>query len=437
MNYNNKRKGGFLLPLSSILVLLLSFFASCNNNDFELENTLSSKSASGCSFKVSPDEAKSELCDFMSQLNASSSKTRSSEQTQVEVDEVYPIRNGVHTRTILSEGSCSYNVDIDTLMYAINFADKKGFALVAADKRTYPILAIVDEGSFCVDSLSESKDEGFLSFLDYAIKMEIKDIANYEEIPLTRAVTTNGYTITSEYAPMLHTKWTQQSVYGKYCPNGIAGCVIIATAQILSHYKTIGHVNWSYNGTMGSSDLHWDKIISDCDNNNGKLIYSSCATSANEIAHLMRYLGIALGADYNKNSTSAKSSKAVDWFNKWGNLRASSLKGYNENAILSAIKSGYPVLARGNSGKKKILGIRVGWKGGHAWVYDGALVASKDGKSANFVHCNWGWGGYKNGYYISKAFNANAGATIYDPSDNQTGTASNYKYNLEYSIVKK
>lgn len=37
----------------------------------------------------------------------------------------------------------------------------------------------------------------------------------------------------------------------------------------------------------------------------------------------------------------------------------------------------------------------------------------------------------------SKPFNANAGATIYDPSDNQTGTASNYKYNLEYSIVKK
>ena len=126
-----------------------------------------------------------------------------------------------------------------------------------------------------------------------------------------------------------------------------------------------------------------------------------------------------LGTDYKKNSTGAKSSKAVDWFNKWAGLNASSLKGYNENAIISAIKSGYPVLARGNSGKKKVLGIRVGWKGGHAWVYDGVLVASKDGKSNNFVHCNWGWGGYKNGYYISKAFNANAGAAIYDSSDNQ------------------
>lgn len=74
------------------------------------------------------------------------------------------------------------------------------------------------------------------------------------------------------------------------------------------------------------------------------------------MAHLVRYLGIALGAEYKKsNETSAKTSKAVEWFNKWGGLNASSLKGYNESNIISAIKSGYPVLGRGNSGKKRYL----------------------------------------------------------------------------------
>lgn len=53
-----------------------------------------------------------------------------------------------------------------------------------------------------------------------------------------------------------------------------------------------------------------------------------------------------------------------------------------------------------------------------------------------YVHCNWGWGGYKDGYYNSKVFNVNSGAIIYDWSDNQSGGAPNYKYNLEYSIVK-
>lgn len=64
-------------------------------------------------------------------------------------------------------------------------------------------------------------------------------------------------------------------------------------------------------------------------------------------------------------------------------------------------------------------------------------VVTKDNKTYNLVHCNWGWGGYKNGYYLSKAFDTNAGATIYDSSDMQAGSSSNYKYNLEYSIVRK
>lgn len=115
----------------------------------------------------------------------------------------------------------------------------------------------------------------------------------------------------------------------------------------------------------------------------------------------------------------------------------SSLKDYNESNIIDAIKSGYPVFASGYSGKKRFLGIRVGYKGGHAWVYDGLIVATKDNKTYNLVHCNWGWGGYKNGYYLSKAFGTNAGATIYDSSDIQAGSSSNYKYNLEYSIVRK
>lgn len=418
---------------SFFLLLLAIGLASCNNDDLvDAKERLQNDAAS---FKISPNEAKVELGNFVNQLNATNKRMRST--NALKMAEVLPIRNRAQTRSVSQDNLENRNSDIDTLMYAINFANGQGFALVAADRRTTPILAIIDEGSFCVDSLKEDKDEGFLTFLDNAIEMEIQDIKNYGESLQTRSLANNGYVISAIHNPILHTKWSQQSVYGKYCPNNIAGCVIIATAQILSHYKTIDHVNWAHNGITGSSDLHWNKIISDCDNNNGTLISSSVATSADEVAHLVRYLGIALGADYNKNSTGTKSSKAIEWFNKYGRLKASSLKGYNEKAILSAIETGNPVFGRGNSGKKKVLGIRVGWKGGHAWVYDGSLVASKDGKTNNFVHCNWGWGGYKNGFYVSKAFNTNVGAAIYDPYDSQIGSSPNFKYNLEYSIITK
>lgn len=426
----------FIMKKCLFLLFFAVTLASCNEDDFvDTRNDQQNKSVS---FRVSADEAKAELGNFINQLKTSSTKTRSVSTRSIA--DIQPIRVGTSTRSTSSEDLEYENLGVDTLMYAINFTNNQGFALVAADKRTSPILAVVDEGSFCVDSLNEDKDAGFLSFLDCAIKMEVQDIKKYNAQPQTRSlvnIVNNGYVISSICEPILHTKWSQQSVYGKYCPNHIAGCVIIATAQILSHYKTIDHVNWSHNGTTGSSDLHWDKIISDCDSNYGVLTQSSTPASADEVAHLVRYLGIAMGADYDENSTGAKSSKAIEWFNKYGRLKATSLKGYNEKAILSAIESGYPVFGRGNSGKKKVLGIRVGWKGGHAWVYDGALVASKDGKTSNFVHCNWGWGGCKNGYYVSKAFNTNVGAAIYDYSDEQSGNSSNYKYNLEYSIITK
>ena len=91
-----------------------------------------------------------------------------------------------------------------------------------------------------------------------------------------------------------------------------------------------------------------------------------------------------------------------------------------------------------NSGKKKVLGSRVGWQGGHAWDYDGMLTASKDNKTSTFIHCNWGWNGRNNGYYISKAFNTNAGAIIYDNAgDYQASGTSNYKYHLQYSIINR
>ena len=236
------------------LISLIVCMASCNNDDLESVETGIPNQTQQVSFKISPEEAKTELGDFLEQLNSSDTKTRSIEH--LEIADVFPIRKSVHTRAASSDEPNSEDVGIDTLMYAINFLDNKGFALVAADKRTTPILAVIDEGSFSVDSLREGTDEGFLSFVDDAIQMELKDIEEYEDKPVSRTLVTNGYTINSYYKPILHTRWTQDGVYGKYCPNSIAGCAIIATAQILSHFQTVGQVNWSYNGTGGSAILH-------------------------------------------------------------------------------------------------------------------------------------------------------------------------------------
>lgn len=49
-------------------------------------------------------------------------------------------------------------------MYVVNFSNDNGFVLVAADKRTEPIFAIIDEGNFNFELLSEEDNDMFLTF---------------------------------------------------------------------------------------------------------------------------------------------------------------------------------------------------------------------------------------------------------------------------------
>lgn len=77
------------------LLFLLSLvvgMASCSNEDLELADNAIQEQNQQASFKVSPEEAKTELGDFLEQLNSSDTKTRSI--GQLEIADVFPIRKG-------------------------------------------------------------------------------------------------------------------------------------------------------------------------------------------------------------------------------------------------------------------------------------------------------------------------------------------------------
>lgn len=426
-------------------VYISLLFFSCSDNDME-DILNDSKSVSTLSYKVTPEDAREVILNFMDAIKNSTETRGAVSYSEKEIADVKALcRNTIHTRSIEDNG---IPVDLDTLMYVVNFSNNNGFALVAADRRTDPIFAIIDEGNFDFEKLAEEENESFLSFMDCAISTEIEDIKRYLNEETTWAVT-NGWNVIIKHSPILKTKWSQggystPNSYGKYCPNKVTGCTVTATAQILSHFKTIGHVNWSYNGSGGSANLNWERIISDCESQGGYLTSSRTQQSMDEIAHLCRYLGVAFGAKYNvnkknkdMNSTSVDEDKPIDWFNKWGGLKATKLRKYDETQIITSIRNGNPVYARGNSGKKKFLFVRIKYTGGHAWVYDGYITASKNGKRQNLIHCNWGWGGYRNGYYLSNVFQANVGPEINDYEVTRSGQENNYRYNLEYSLITR
>ncbi len=42
------------------------------------------------------------------------------------------------------------------------------------------------------------------------------------------------------------------------------------------------------------------------------------------------------------------------------------------------------------------------------------------------VHCNWGWDGSHNGYYISGVFDLNKGATVLEEDETSSSSVRNY-----------
>lgn len=150
------------------------------------------------------------------------------------------------------------------------------------------------------------------------------------------------------------------------------------------------------------------------------------------------YLGHKIGAEYKTDETSAKSSKAIEWLDTYGNLNASNLKDYNFNNIKIALDNGNLAYANGYKKKKTFLGITTGYAGGHAWVYDGYMITKIKYIGVEFyhselLHCNWGWGGSKNGYYLSKVFDTSKAYIEDEPDEYNEGR--NYKYKLQYSII--
>ena len=134
------------------------------------------------------------------------------------------------------------SIPIDTLFYVINFENDEGFAILAADDRTDPIYAIIDEGNFHPASMQNEQNSGFLGFLEGSIETLFNDVSNPQNVsrrywqtyptnpPLSDDAYENNTRKTIKVEPLLKTKWNQGNPYNAYCPDIYTGCVITATA---------------------------------------------------------------------------------------------------------------------------------------------------------------------------------------------------------------
>lgn len=261
---------------------------------------------------------------------------------------------GVYGRTNSSLRSVSTNED--SLIYVFNFADNRGFAIVAADDRIpTQILAYIDDGSLenevdnpglqyaleLMQDYVESSIDNFEMTKDSLLAVVDKNSFIVDaKTSETRAVytgTSYHLFLESTIGPLLKVTWDQTYPYNKYvqkeCPyttsyNGKApvGCVATATAQIMSY--------WQYPSIVNNHVMHWDKMCSSKT--------PSSSDQSEDIAILMEKIGYEVDMEYDCAESGALSSDAYEFLGNIGYKKYFSKK-FNSSDADDAIRYHRPI----------------------------------------------------------------------------------------------
>lgn len=304
--------------------------------------------------------------------------------------------------------------------FIINYKNG-GFVILAADKRSRPILAFSETSHFDLDS--KYFPSGLVGWL-YASKEKIEKIRK-DNIKITKGIKQqwdnlsngkgnvfsnmvapnggdcNPYTV--KKGPLLQTTWDQGSGYNSqtpmlscndYLPDGHAwtGCVATAMAQVMKYYKYPTNYNWSA-----------------MPNNYGTEV----------TAKLMRDIGNSVNMNYQCDGSGALENKLAPSFINNFSYSTASYSGYNYQTVINELNQSRPVILSG--GKKTGWWIFGQYSGGHAWVCDGYIEYYSCYSTTLSLHMNWGWGGLYNAWYSFDNFN---------PGSN----TFNYKREMVYNI---
>ncbi len=279
-----------------------------------------------------------------------------------------------------------------------NTQQDSGFVIVSAEDNTRTILGYADNGSFDEQEMPAN--------MRFWLQMYADEIARASQQPALRQTTDD--TTYPAVSPLLGSiEWGQDEPYNNLCPilNGdrcVTGCVATAATQIMYHYqypvKGKGSHSYTWNGqtlsaNFGSTTYNWADMLP---------VYSGAGyttTQADAVATLMSHMGIACDMNYDTNTnggSGAVSNSALQalirYFDYDAAIRVLPKDYMDESEMLGIIaqdlQAGHPIFMSGRTTNDE----------GHAFVLDGM-------QTNGYVHINWGWDGYSNGYFAISAMN--------------------------------
>ena len=292
--------------------------------------------------------------------------------------------------------------------YIFNFSDNKGFVIVAADDKVNPILGYSLEQGFDF-AKAPTNVLGWLKRYDEEILRIVNDGSTAEHPEWNRLNSTISpvkRVVTSQVAPLLKTTWDQSPIYNDSCPKdpstnnlSVTGCVATAMAQTMKYWNYpatgIGSNLYSLNlfGTLkadfSKSTYRWGDMTS-------SISSSSSTNSKSAVAQLMRDCGYSVNMQYSSTGSGAwvfgRTSPTAEYamiqnFGYSSTMTSLQKDNFTDADWITKLKTEFD--------QARVV-IYVGYTSdlasGHCFMADGY-------DANNFIHFNWGWGGYANGYF--------------------------------------
>ena len=308
----------------------------------------------------------------------------------------------------------------DTLAYVINYPDNNGFAIISSENSIFPILAFSESGQFTFENeiskvnfidcigkyLAENKDSG---------SEGTGGISKWPITPVDSFITP----FFEGVKPFVRFRMDQRAPFNKYVdiehPGCPVGCVAVASALVMSHSKSEFEyygTKYYFNSILDALDRHDNSVEVTTDPTAPMYTYEQ---ATDYMSKLVYYLGKDLNMSYSTSGSGAFSSDAYNLIYNLGFEISTNFASYNAINVAKYLLDNNIIYVRGS---------------GHAWVIDGCKSAifpftdsknnfTLDDPKLVYVHCDWGWGGYCNGYYAGDVFKL-------APPETTSFTPSNY-----------
>lgn len=274
--------------------------------------------------------------------------------------------------------------------YAFNL--EQGYVIVSGDDEMTELVGYAENGFFDAENVPPQMQLWLDGYAEYVAAVQ-SGKAKARKILLS-----DSPSVVVE--PLVTTKWNQDAPFNNFAPEYTddnnntqrcaTGCAATAMAQIMKFHnwpeQGVGHYSYEHQsfGTISSnfSDhvYDWTNMIDRY--NNGE--YSN--VQADAVALLMKDCGVSLNMNYGPVSGASIYSYTPAFKNYFRYSSRTVNRSGCETAeftkiITDELQEGRPIIYCGT-----------GEDGGHAFVVDGY-------DTNYFLHVNWGWGGYSDGYF--------------------------------------